>query len=316
MLELLPSPPDGKTGWPWTEESAKPPGFRKDGSSWPRISIITPSYNQGSFIEETIRSVLLQNYPDLEYIIIDGGSNDNSVEIIRKYEKYISFWISEPDKGQSDAINKGFRKCNGKLVNWICSDDLLARDSLNSIIFISENISDSLIIGKGLRIDNEGKVINAIAPSEIKTLMDLVDIGKFWRKKNSIMQQSCLYPLESVKTAGYLNIKRHYVMDYELWGMLLLKGARIFRYDIEVGIFRWYEQQKTSQQNAVTKELVLSAISLISLDKNMSIKEKLTLLIKVLLYYTSYLYHNLRSVIGIKRRFRAFAYGHSGAIYI
>src|SRR5690348_881216 len=96
-LTELPSPPPGRTGWPWTEESERLPETLPDGAEWPKISIVTPSYNQGQFIEETIRAVLLQGYPNIEFIIIDGGSKDNTVEIIKKYEKFIACWVSEKD---------------------------------------------------------------------------------------------------------------------------------------------------------------------------------------------------------------------------
>ena len=112
-LKDLPAPPEGKTGWPWTEQSEPLPDRMPDGFDWPRFSIVTPSYNQEQFIEETIRSVLLQGYPNLEYIIIDGESKDKSVEIIKKYEQYLTYWTSEPDRSQSHAINKGWQKCTG-----------------------------------------------------------------------------------------------------------------------------------------------------------------------------------------------------------
>ena len=106
------------------KDRAQLPETMSDGHPWPRISIVTPSYNQGQFIEETIRSVLQQGYPNLEYIIIDGGSTDNSVEIIKKYEEYLTYWVSEPDDGQYDAINKGFSRATGEIMAWLNSDDM------------------------------------------------------------------------------------------------------------------------------------------------------------------------------------------------
>jgi hypothetical protein len=112
LTELPPPPSDEntgwpKTGWPWTEETPPVPPLMANGAPWPRISIVTPSYNQGAFIEETIRSVLLQGYPNLEYVILDGGSSDDSTSIIRKYEPWLAHWASERDRGQAHAINKG-----------------------------------------------------------------------------------------------------------------------------------------------------------------------------------------------------------------
>src|SRR6476646_3760457 len=117
-VEDLPLPPPDKTGWPWTEQAEPLPKYTPYDFKWPRISVVTPSYNQSQFLEETIRSVLLQGYPDMEYIIIDGGSTDNSIEIIKKYEKFLAHWVSEPDRGQSHAINKGFKECTGEYIAW------------------------------------------------------------------------------------------------------------------------------------------------------------------------------------------------------
>jgi cellulose synthase/poly-beta-1,6-N-acetylglucosamine synthase-like glycosyltransferase len=115
-LTELPPPPTGKTGWPWTEGTPALDHTRPDGQPWPRVTIVTPSFNQAEYIEETIRSVLLQGYPNLEYIIIDGGSTDGSVDIIRRYEPWLAHWISEPDRGQSHALNKGFRRASGQIM--------------------------------------------------------------------------------------------------------------------------------------------------------------------------------------------------------
>lgn len=114
----------GKGKSVWTEGESQVPATMPDGRPWPKISIVTPSYNQGRFIEETIRSVLCQGYPNLEYIIVDGGSTDETVEIIRRYESQLKYWVSEKDKGQTDAIDKGFQRCTGEIMAYINSDDL------------------------------------------------------------------------------------------------------------------------------------------------------------------------------------------------
>jgi glycosyltransferase involved in cell wall biosynthesis len=120
MIKDLPTPPAGKTGWPWNEETT--PETSKAGDL-PRLTIVTPSYNQAEFLEETMRSVLLQNYPNLEYIVMDGGSKDGSVDIIRKYEKHLAYWTSEKDGGASDAIARGFQHATGSIMAYLNSDD-------------------------------------------------------------------------------------------------------------------------------------------------------------------------------------------------
>jgi len=110
----LPPVPQGRHGWPWTVETTAPPD--QNVPRWPKITVVTPSFNQGRYLEETIRSVLLQGYLDLEYIIIDGGSTDESVRVIKAYEPFLTRWVSERDNGQSHAINKGLSSSQGDIV--------------------------------------------------------------------------------------------------------------------------------------------------------------------------------------------------------
>jgi glycosyltransferase involved in cell wall biosynthesis len=305
LLSQLPAPPKSKIGWPWTEESKTPPPLKPDGCSWPRISIVTPSFNQDQFIEETIRSVILQNYPSLEYIIIDGGSSDSSLEIIKKYEPWVTYWTSEPDNGQSHAINKGFIKCTGEMVNWICSDDLLCKDALYNIAAVLSINMNSLILGNGFRIDRKSVVLNEVRASDIKNFSELIDIKNFWRKHDSIMQQSAFYPLNEIKNIGYLNEANHFTMDYELWGKLLINDITVLRSNIYIGMFRWYEGQKTSNFNIVTKSLIQTARFLIRCHTKLPRIKKYKLNYKVLTYDIFYRYQNVRSYIGIKRRLKS-----------
>lgn len=133
MLEKLPPAPDDCTDWPWTVESNAVSGPRPDGSDWPQISIVMPSFNQGQFIEEAIRSILLQGYPNLELIVIDGGSTDDTVTILQRYAPWLAYWVSEPDRGQADAINKGLALARGEIFQFINSDDVLVKDVLRKV---------------------------------------------------------------------------------------------------------------------------------------------------------------------------------------
>jgi glycosyltransferase involved in cell wall biosynthesis len=160
--------------------------------SFPKITIVTPSFNQGHFLERTILSVLNQNYPNLEYIIIDGGSTDGSIEIIKKYAKYLSYWTSGPDKGQASAINKGFRKSTGEIQGWICSDDLYLPGSLKKISFcFTENAAD-LVYGNTYFINERDEIIGEhrncrysrffSKPAIINRIFSISQPSMFWKR--------------------------------------------------------------------------------------------------------------------------------------
>lgn len=157
-IDDLPAPPSDRDGWPWTHSGQTLSESKQDGKEWPKITIVTPSYNQAQFLEETIRSVLLQGYPNLEFIVMDGGSTDGSVEIIEKYEPWITHWISEEDEGQSDAINKGFEHATGDIYNWINSDDFLRPGALRAIgeLFIRSETASWITGGRILRSVEHG----------------------------------------------------------------------------------------------------------------------------------------------------------------
>jgi glycosyltransferase involved in cell wall biosynthesis len=162
MTSMLPIPNAIKTkqGWLWTDEIEDPP---KVTGLLPKISVVTPSYNQGDFLEETIRSVLLQNYPNLEYIIMDGGSTDNSVDVIRYYEPWLASWISQKDKGQANAINAGFSRSTGDLLCWLNSDDTFTPNALWWIAQAFNNHQDAQVVyGNSALIDQDSRLIREL----------------------------------------------------------------------------------------------------------------------------------------------------------
>ncbi len=137
-----------------------------EAKSWPRINIVTPSYNQGRFIEGTIRSVLLQGYPNLEYIVIDGGSADGTTDVLRKYEPWLTYWVSEPDRGQSHAVNKGFKLASGEIAAWLNSDDQYLPGTLRTIAEHAQKYPEAgAWAGGGRRIDDRsGKIVGKASP--------------------------------------------------------------------------------------------------------------------------------------------------------
>ena len=203
---------------------------------WPRISVITPSFNQGEFIEETIRSVLLQGYPDLEYLILDGGSTDNSIEIIKRYSTWLTHWVSEPDSGQSDAINRGLKRASGDFSTWINSDDMLCKNALIDHASQVGFDTDTVYVGISLYINHAGKILSSHR-GRVHSLEDLVRIGRVWRSGGQIVQPEVLFPRQLALAVGGVNPNNHRTMDYELWGNFFLAGARFCYTDIPFGIF-------------------------------------------------------------------------------
>lgn len=210
-LNDLPASPDGKKGWPWTEESCRMPAILPDGSLWPCISIVTPSFNQSIFIEETIRSVLLQGYPQLEYIVIDGGSTDGSVEIIRKYTPWLSYWISEPDGGQSAAIGKGFARCNGEIIAWLNSDDCYQPNTLLRVANFFKKKA-RVVIGNGdvYTCNEQSEIICRWFASQAYRFL-AANIGI-----NHWTQPACFWLRSAYERVGGMDDSMQFCMDFDL----------------------------------------------------------------------------------------------------
>ena len=174
------------------------------------FSIITPSFNQAGFLEETINSVLGQNYPQVEYMIVDGASSDGSVGIIEKYANSLAWWVSEIDAGQADAINKGFARATGEIVAWLNSDDYYLPETLAKVAALfEENPTAGIIYGDVLSVDGDGNPINVQRFSPY-TVDDLVAF--------KIISQPAVFLRRSVlEQAGYLDLNYHFLLDHHLW---------------------------------------------------------------------------------------------------
>ena len=211
-LDELPRPATSESGWPWTRAEGRRAVAAED-IVWPKVSIVTPSYNQGRFIERTIRSVLLQDYPNLEYIIIDGGSRDESLDVIRKYEPWLTYCVSEPDRGQSHAINKGLGRAKGVVLSWLNSDDLLLPGALTDVVTLRRKHPQAVAwVGACYRINPDGRILSTAIPRSLGR-DEIAD----WSHQGWFYQPSCYFAAEAWHRAGYLDEDLHYAFDVDLW---------------------------------------------------------------------------------------------------
>jgi len=197
--------------WPWSEEPEAVCAPSPHPARSPRITVVTPSFNQGAFIEQTIRSVLLQKYPNLEYLVIDGGSTDATIEIIKKYESRITYWTSEPDRGQSHAINKGFETATGDILAWLNSDDMYLPGALHAVAERWLESKCEVLTGHTLFIDEKGRFEGRFDASPMA-------MDRFL----------------------------HYVMDGAYWLNMLAANKRWVVIDQDLSLFRHHSEQKTS----------------------------------------------------------------------
>jgi glycosyltransferase involved in cell wall biosynthesis len=238
----LPEPESRRPGWPWDIPEERPPFENGTGPQWPKISIVTPSYNQGRFIEETIRSVLLQGYPNLEYFVIDGGSGDDTIDILRKYGPWLTGWVSEPDRGQSHAINKGFARASGDFLAYINSDDVYEPGIFKKIArtFMSRK-NCQLVAGRCTIIEDgrPGRMFEPWWPSDIAHLLQ--PFG------STFAQPASFWSKTAYQQVGGFDESLHYILDREFFLKLALMGIRPVLRDDVVCRYRVHPGIKTHQ---------------------------------------------------------------------
>jgi glycosyltransferase involved in cell wall biosynthesis len=208
-------------------------------SQLPLVSVITPSYNQGRFIEETIQSVLNQDYPNLEYIVVDGGSTDATLDILKAYGERIR-WVSEPDNGQSEAVNKGFRMSKGEILGWLNSDDTYSPDAIRSAVqFLTGHPDVAMVYGDGYEVDAEGKRIRKFPVPE------KFDLDRLMHRWNYIQQPAVFMRRDPLFEVNLLDPSLHWAMDYDLW-IRIGRKYRVAYLPVPFANLRYYTSTKTS----------------------------------------------------------------------
>ena len=255
---------------------------------YPRISIVTPSFNQGQFLEQTILSVLGQNYPNLEYIIIDGGSSDNSVEIIKKYENQIKFWVSEKDNGQCQAINKGFKIASGDILGWLNSDDMYFPGIFNKLIEQIDIEKTGIYYGECIHFKLENEILKSTGSHVTKNFRngDLT-INDF------IIQPSSFWTSMTWMKVGNLNENMHYAFDWEWFIRALQLGVTFNPINSPLSIYRIHEAHKSGTGGSMRQQ----EISEIYNEYNPKIKGLYNSLCKEKLIYKSSLIRLINHIL-------------------
>ncbi len=264
----------------------RPPLVTEPTGGWPKISIVTISYNQGFYIKSCLDSILDQGYPNLEYIVIDGGSTDGTKEILEQYGDQLSVLIIEPDQGQSDALNKGFQLATGEVMNWICSDDCLEPGSLFRIgRAFAENEVD-LVAGGCRVIDTSGRRLydhhNGLPFNRPVDLSfgDLLSFLGVWQRGMFFFQPEVFFSRKIWEASGgYIKEHLYFAMDYDLFLRMAMAGAKILHIPYYVGVSRKHKDQKTQHENMLYlptiralleeyRRLIDKAMELLSDDHN------------------------------------------------
>lgn len=240
----------GYGAWPYiAPEPRDLPPTLPGGKAWPRISVITPTFNQGKYIEQTILSVLHQGYPNVEHIIVDGASTDETPRVLERYKDRVALIISEPDRGQSHAINKGMSRATGQILTWINSDDMLAPGALAAIALAFETSGADMVAGI-CRIYSKGQLVDqhlTCCPEGPLNLQQLLDLDGRWQQGQFFYQPEVMFTRDLWTRAGaHVGEHLHYSMDYEMWLRFAKAGAKLHAIGRPIAWFRIHEEQKTS----------------------------------------------------------------------
>jgi glycosyltransferase involved in cell wall biosynthesis len=226
-----------RSGWPWKAEATT--NLPDRPGDWPKVSVVTATYNQGPYIEQTILSVLGQNYPNIEYIIIDGGSTDQTVETIRKYEDRIAYWVSEPDRGAADALAKGFKRATGEIVAYLNSDDVYMPGAFFRVAGEFERTSADLVYGNLYWIDPGGVILGE------RRQASCFGTGYLYGGAD-IMQPAAFWTRRAHEEAGGIDPAYSFHFDLDLFYRMVLQGARFHHVREFITLFRIHPESKSS----------------------------------------------------------------------
>ena len=252
-IEESPSGPSAQgRGWPWEEHNRDQGGPGGRNEATPKITVITPSYNQCKYLEATILSVLHQNYPNLEYIVLDGGSTDGSVAIIKKYASRIDHWHSKRDNGQADALATGFEMATGEIFCWLNSDDIFLPNALRHIgqQFVRHGSID-VVYGNRLVIDSDGAITSSHTWPYFLT-------RHHWYIGQPLAQECCFWRRQIYENVGGLDRGKFFIMDYDLFYRMWLVG-KFLKTNRFLGCLRMHGESKGAEYRQVWKDELAGA---------------------------------------------------------